>query len=105
MSGSTKFSFLDMKHSFFQFEMDDDTRRHYVFWIPLGLYRYNTLAMGVRSASAETHERIRRILAGLDGVVQVKDDIVVHGSEEEHDKRLELVLERLSHHNLTLNRS
>ena len=102
--GSDTFSALDMRHSFFQFKMDEETKRHYVFWTPWGLYRFETLAMGVSSASAETHERIRRMLARLEGVAQIKDDIVVHGCGEEHDGRLKEVFKRLAKHGLTLNR-
>ena len=57
--------------------------------------------MGVSSASGETQERVRRILQGLEGVAQIKDDIVVHGAWEEHDNRLREVFKKK--HNLTLN--
>jgi spore coat polysaccharide biosynthesis protein SpsF (cytidylyltransferase family) len=34
------------------------------------------------------------ILRGLDAVVQIKDDIVVHGTEDEHEQQLEEVCKR-----------
>lgn len=49
------------------------------------------------------HKRIRLILEGLEGIVQIKDDIVVHGKGKEHDRRLEK-MERLEEHGLTLNK-
>ena len=55
------------------------------------------------SACAKTHDRIRRILAGLDGVIQIKDDMIVHGEGEKHDKNLRKVFSRLKEHNITLN--
>ena len=61
----------------------------FVFYTPWGLYKYNTLVMGVSSASSECHERIRLVVEGLEGVQQIKDDIVVHGDGKEHDSRLE----------------
>jgi hypothetical protein len=76
LRGSDRFSALDMRDSFFQFEMDEESSKLYTFWTTKGLYKFNTLAQGVSSASAETHDRIRRILAGLDGVIQIKDDII-----------------------------
>ena len=51
--------------------------------------------MGVSSASSECYERIRKIIEGLEGVQQIKDDIVVHGVGQEHDVRLEKLLMRL----------
>ena len=45
------------------------------------------------------------LLSGLDGVVCMIDDILVHGSTvEEHDDRLTKVLQRLEEAGLTLNR-
>ena len=45
----------------------------------------------------------RQILAGLDGVLVLIDDILVFGmDQEEHDARLEAVLQRLKTVNVTL---
>ena len=52
---------------------------------PWGLYKYNTMVMGVSIASSECHERIRLVVEGSEGVQQIKDDILVHGSGKEHD--------------------
>ena len=57
--------------------------------------------MGTPCASSECHERLRRVLEGLQGVQQIKDDLVVHGIGEEHDRRLEAVLNRFQEYNLT----
>ena len=76
--GSDRFSQLDMNHSFHQFEMTESSKDLYKFWTPRGLYRFETLVMGVSSGSSECHEKLRGILEGLDGVVQIKDDLVVH---------------------------
>jgi transposase InsO family protein len=99
---SDRFSQLDMNHSFHQFEMTDSSKELYKFWTHKGLYRFNTLVMGVSSGSSECHEKLRRILEGLEGVVQIKDDLVVHGKGEQHDRRLEALLARLAKYNITL---
>ena len=45
-----------------------------------------------------------QILEGLDGVECNIDDVLVHGAtQEEHDRRLEAVLQRLGNANVTLN--
>ena len=103
-SGSDRFSKLDMNHSFFQFPMDEETQKLYVFYTTKGLYKFNTLVQGASSASAESHERIRKMLVGLDGVIQIKDDLAVHGKGQEHDIRLEAVLERLNSFGMTSTR-
>ena len=102
-AGSDRFSKLDMNHSFFQFPMDEETKKLYTFYRLDGLYRFNTLVQGASSASGETHERIRRILDGLKGFVQIKDDICVYGEGQEHDENLEAILSKLEEHGLTLN--
>ena len=56
------------------------------------------------SASAKTHNRIRKILEGCEGVVQIKDDMSVHGGGEKHNENLCKVFAKLDEHNITLNR-
>ena len=64
---------------------------------------FNTMTQEDCSASVDTHDSIRRILSRLDGVVQIKDDIMVKGEGEAHDRQFENVFERLQHHKITLN--
>ena len=103
-SGSDRYSVLDMNHAFHQFPMDDETKKLFVFHTPMGLFMYNTLVMGTAPASSECHENIRRMLEGIDGVQQIKDDLVVYGYGKEHDDRLEKVLQRLQEYGMTLRR-
>ena len=103
LRGSDRFSALDMRDSFFQFEMDEESSKLYTFWTTKGLYKFNMLAQGVSSASAEMHDRIRRILAGFDGIIQIKDNMIVHGEGKKHDENLRRVFSRLKEHNITLN--
>ena len=42
------------------------------------------------------------IVKGLQGVAQIKDDVVIHGTGAEHDTRLRLFLARIQEHGLTL---
>ena len=79
MKGSTKYSCLDMIHSFHQFVLKDDVRKLFCFRTPWGLFRYKRLVMGNSPASSEAHRRIKHVLAGLDGVLQIKDDVLIHG--------------------------
>lgn len=47
---------------------------------------------------------MEQILSGCDGCLNYIDDIIVYGSDqEEHDKRLEIVLGRLNEWNVVLN--
>ena len=92
-----------MNHSFFQFPLDKETKALYTFYGPDGLYWFIRLVQGASVSSSETLERIRRILEGLEGLDQIKDDIVIHGKGKEHDDRLDAAFLRLKEHEFTLN--
>ena len=69
-----------------------------------GLFRYKKLMFGI-SCAPEMFQRIMRsILVGCEGVTNFIDDIIVCGrTKEEHDRRLDRVIEILSMKGLTLN--
>ena len=84
--------------------MDDESKELFVFNTEDGLYQFNTLVMGVSSDSSESHETMRKIVKGLDRVQQIKDDIVIHCVDQQHNVNLEKLLERLEENNVTLRR-
>ena len=104
LKGSNKFTALDMVHSFHQFQLEEDARKLFTFRSPWGLYRYKRLVMGNSPASSECHRRVRAVLEGLEGVAQIKDDVLVYGKGDEHDTRLWAVLGRFRDAGLTLRR-
>ena len=73
--GSDRYSILDMNHAFHQFSMTEESKKIFVFYTPWGLYNFNTLVMGTAPASSECHERIRIILEGLEGVIQIRQNL------------------------------
>ena len=104
LRGSTKYSSLDMIHSFHQFVLEEEARKLFCFRAPGGLFRFKRLCMGSSPASSEAHKRVKKVVARLEGVLQIKDDVLVHGMDEEHDRRLRAVLERFREAGLTLRR-
>ena len=104
MKGSNRFSTLDMVHSFHQFVLEPEARKLFTFRAPGGLFRYKRLVMGNSPASSEAHRRIKMVLEGCEGTVQIKDDVLVYGKDEEHDARLREVLARFQRAGLTLRR-
>ena len=70
-----------------------------------GLYRYTRLMFGVTSAPEKYQQIIRDVLRGCEGVINIADDLVIHGNGvEQHDERLFVVLNRLKEVGLTLNK-
>ena len=60
--------------------------------------------MRAHPASVECQSRMAEMLKGLEGVVQIKDDIVVNTKDEQHDDRLKAMQDRLVEFNITLRR-
>ena len=102
--GSDRFSVLDLNDSFHQLRLADNSKDLFKFTTPFGLFRFNRLVMGAHAASAECHAKLSKVLHGLPGVVQIKDDVCIHGTGREHDKRVLAVLHRLQEYGITLRR-
>lgn len=104
LNGSAVFSKLDLRWGFHQIELDADSRDITAFATHDGIFRYKRLSFGVNAAPEKYQHIITQSMAGLRGVANIADDLIVHGRDtEEHDKNLQRVLERLSEKQLTLN--
>ena len=96
VNGSTVFSKLDFCTGFHQVELAEESRDLKTFVTPDGLFRYKRLRFGENSAPEKFPHFVREVFAGCDGVVNIHDDIIVHGQDEvELDPCLIAVLERL----------
>lgn len=104
LNGSSVFSKADFKLGFHQCELDENSREITTFSTPWGLYRYKRLMFGVSSAPEVYQHLIQQSLAGLEGVQNYADDIVIYGSTvEQHNERLIAFMKRVSELGLTLN--
>ncbi|XP_041926472.1 uncharacterized protein K02A2.6-like isoform X1 [Alosa sapidissima] len=104
MNGSMVFSKLDLKRGYHQLELTPASRQITTFAVHNGVYRYKRLIFGVSSASEQYQHEIASALAGIEGVENISDDIVVHAADQKtHDQRLYAVLKRLRECGLTLN--
>ena len=104
LQDSDRFTALDCRDSFFHFLLDPDTQELFKFHTDEGIYRFLVLVMGTPPTSGECHAAMSKILQGLDGVLQIKDDILVHGKGDEHDERLKAMLNRLFEFGIRLRR-
>ena len=103
LNGATTFSKLDLRHAFHQMVLAPESRGLTTFYTHEGLYRFKRLVMGAGPASQEFHEKLRLGMIGLQGVIQIEDDILVYGAtQEENDERLQAVLQRFHDKGITL---
>ena len=77
---------------------------------PWGRYHWTRLPFGISSAPEEFQRRIHHVLCGLEGVVNIADDIIVVGRDKtlpeathDHDRTVIELMDRLSLHGLRLN--
>jgi len=104
INGATHMSKLDLNCAYHQFALTEDSKQITGFITPTGAYVWNRLSFGISSAAELFQRATEDLLAGLNGCLNMSDDIFVWGaSEESHDENLERVLERLESRGATLN--
>ncbi len=95
---------LDLKWGYHQLELTPESRQITKFAVHNGEYRYKRLIFGVSSASEQYQHEIASALAGIEGVENISDDVIVHAPDHKtHNQRLHVVMKRLRECGLTLN--
>lgn len=103
--GNSKFfSVLDLKESFWQIALTEDSKKYCTFSTIYGSYYFNVLPFGLE-ISAETFQEIcKTCFSDIEGLFIYIDDFLIHAeSKEEHDKILEKVLCRARELNIKFN--
>ena len=96
MTQSSLFSKLDLKWHYHQLELSEELHDITTFSIHAGLYHYKILMSGITSAPEIYQHAIQQALHGCEGVRNISDDIILHGKDDQqHNERLEKLLERL----------
>ena len=105
ITNATVYSKIDLsKAAYHQLPVDSKTQRMLGFILPCGLYKSLRGPFGLRDVPPKFQEMMDEILAGLKGCFRFLDDIIVYGStKEEHDERLNAVLNRLQSNGLVAN--
>ncbi|XP_046573838.1 uncharacterized protein K02A2.6-like [Haliotis rubra] len=104
LAGSTVFSKVDLNQGYNQLELSEESRYITTFATHPGLFRYKCLNFGINSAAEVFQETIRQAVSGLPGVINISDDILIHGcGPEEHDSNLKGLFQLMREKGLTLN--
>ena len=103
MNGSTKFSKIDLKWAFHQIELHPDSRDITTFVTHKGLFRYKRLIYSVNAAPEIFQHTIEQVLAACEGSCVIADDIIVLGTDDDHDNRVEGVMKTLKEKGVTAN--
>ncbi|EYC31243.1 hypothetical protein Y032_0004g2046 [Ancylostoma ceylanicum] len=96
LNGEELFSQIDLADAYLQVEVDDESKELLTINTHRGVFRYNRLTFGVKSAPGIFQQIIDSMIAGLNGVAAYLDEIIVTGRNmEEHRQNLEALFERI----------
>lgn len=105
LKGSKYFSRLDITSAYHHVELHPDSRGITTFMTSQGLMRFKRLMFGINCAPEIFQRIMTQMLSGIEGIIVYIDDIIVSGRTlEEHDARLEEVLEVLKQNHAMLNK-
>ena len=106
VGGHKYYTVLDLASGFHQILMDPKDSHKTAFSTPYGHYEYIRMTFGLKNAPPTFQRYIDETFKGLQGKILFSfiDDIVIFAdSLEEHEEKLNLVMERLRQSNLQLN--
>ena len=83
LKDTTQFTVLDSTKCFFHVPLDEAIKKLTVMPIPIGIFVYNALAMGLSNATDIFEKCMREIVKDLNGVVNITDDVLVFGVGKE----------------------
>ena len=105
LGGSKYMSILDLIRGFHQIPMDPADAHKTAFSTPHGHYEFTRMPFGLKNAPATFQRLMDQVLTGLQGVelFVYMDDIVVYASSlEEHNIKMNKLMDRLRAANLML---
>lgn len=103
LSGSTVFTQIDLSDAYLQVPVDEMSRKILTINTHKGLFTFNRVAPGIKSAPGAFQQIMDTMLSGLDGVAAYLDDIIVCGTNiRHHMENLTKVLQRLTDYGFAL---
>ena len=103
-AGSKFFSKLDAKSAFWCIRLDEESSYLTTFGTIFGSYRYVVMPYSSIDSQDAFQAKMDQILEGLEGVVLIADDIVVHGAtEEQHDDNMRVLMGKARDNGLIFN--
>ena len=101
LNGGIYFSNIDLAEAYLQIEVAEECRKMLCINTPKGLFQYNRLSFGVKTAPATFQQMMDTMIAGLPNTAAYLDDIVVTGETlEDHNGSLRRLFDRIKEYGL-----
>lgn len=103
MANGKIFSHIDLSDAYLQVPVDEESSKLLTINTHRGLFRFNRLAPGVKSAPGDFQRIMSAMVDDLPGSAAYMDDIIISGQNEaEHEKNLHSVLKRIREYGFNL---
>ena len=103
LNGGKIFSKIDLSEAYLQIPMEEQSSKLLCISTHKGLFKFNRLAFGVKTAPAIFQQIIDTMLAGLDYSIGYLDDILMRSKDtEEHRAHVFGVFKRIQEYGFTL---
>ena len=106
------FSTVYLTAGYWHCVLDDESSLLTTFATPFGRYRWRRLPFGLSASSEIFQKRINQALEGLEGILNITDDILIYGvgdnkeeARADHDRKLEALLQRCRERGIALNKN
>lgn len=98
-------STIDLRRGYYHQRIEDEDIRDLTTFIThRGKFRWTVCCFGLRNAGQSFVQEVRKMLAGIDGVYDFVDDIILGGRTfEEHQERARQVLSRCQEYGMVIN--
>ena len=105
------FSTVDLRSGFWHCVLDKESSLLTTFGTPYGRFRWLRLPFGLSVSPEIFQKRVNQVLEGLEGILNIADDILVYGVGDtvekaiaDHNRKLEALLLRCRERGIALNK-